>query len=132
MAASDVLRPPRPELEAYRESLHLEVPELVGKLVEHIGRKLTAYVGGVKDVRAVDRWINGGELYNDAEQRLRFTYKVVRMLAQREKSRIIQAWLIGLNPELGDRSPVKLLREGDLDTVAPAIMGAARSFLIGG
>ena len=42
------------------------------------------------------------------------------------------ACLIGVNPELGDRVPLRLMRENDLDTVAPEIMGAARAFLVGG
>jgi hypothetical protein len=123
---------PRPDLAAHREALRLPIPEIVEKLIAMIGRKLTAYVGGVRDVRAVDRWMAGGELYNDAEQRLRFAYQLVRMLAQREDARIIQSWLTGLNPELGDRVPLKLLREGDLETVGPEVMGAARAFLVGG
>ena len=122
----------RPDLAAHREALRLSIPDIVAKLVELIGRKLTAYVGGVRDVRAVDRWTNGGELYKDAEQRLRFAYQLVPMLAEREDPKIIQSWRIGLNPELGDRVPLKLMREGDLEAVGPEIMGAARAFLVGG
>ena len=58
--------PPRPGLEAYRESLTLALPDLVLRLANSIGRKLTAYVAGVKDVRALDRWIDGREPYGDA------------------------------------------------------------------
>jgi hypothetical protein len=86
----------------------------------------------LRDVRAVDRWMNGSELYGDAEQRLRFAFQLVRMLAEREDSSVIQSWLTGLNPELGDRVPLRLMRENDLETVAPEIMGAARAFLVGG
>jgi hypothetical protein len=44
----------------------------------------------------------------------------------------IQAWLTGVNPEFGDRVPLRLLRENDIDAVAPAILSAARAFLAGG
>ena len=44
----------------------------------------------------------------------------------------VQAWLTGVNPELGDRVPLRLLRENDIDAVAPAILSAARAFLAGG
>jgi hypothetical protein len=84
-----------------------------------IGRKLTAYVGGVRDVRALDRWMNRSELYGDAKQRLRFAFQLVRMLAKREDPTVIQSWLTGLNPELGDRVPLRLMRENDLEKVAP-------------
>jgi len=76
--------------------------------------------------------MKGGELYGDAEQRLRFAFQLVRMLAEREDPTVIQSWLTGLNPELGDRVPLRLMRENDLETVAPEIMGAARAFLVGG
>ena len=43
-----------------------------------------------------------------------------------------QAWFQGLNPQLEDRSPARLLREGDLDAVGPEVIGAARAFLADG
>ena len=87
------------------------MPEIVKQLVGIIGRKLTAYAGGVREVRAVDQRIKGGELYGDAEQRLRFAFQLVRMLAEKENPTVIQSWLTGLNPELGDRVPLRLMRE---------------------
>jgi hypothetical protein len=38
----------------------------------------------------------------------------------------------GFNGKLGDRVPLRLMRENDLEIVAPEIMGAARAFLVGG
>jgi hypothetical protein len=106
--------------------------EIVNDLAGLIGRKLTAYVGGVKDVRAVDRWIEGRAPYKDAEERLRFAYRIAHLLGSRDHPHIIQAWLTGLNPELGDRVPLRLIRDGDLETVGPEIVGAARAFAAGG
>ena len=111
----------RPDLAAHREALRLPIPEIVKQLVGIIGRKLTAYVGGVRDVHAVDRWMNGSELYGDAEQRLRFAFQLVRMLAEKEDPTVIQSWLTGLNPELGVRVPLRLMRENDLENVASAV-----------
>jgi hypothetical protein len=54
------------------------------------------------------------------------------MLADREDPAVIQSWLTGPNPELGNRVPVPLVREEDLEIIAPEIMGAARRFLAGG
>lgn len=129
MAASVAL--PRPDLTAHREALSLAWPEVVRCLTEIVGRKLTAYIAGVKDVRALDRWINGTEPYRDVEERLRFTYQVVRTLSQHDSPRVVQAWLTGVNPELADRVPLRLLRDGDLSIVAPEILGAARAFIAG-
>ena len=122
---------PKPDLFAHREALRLPATAVVEKLVEIVGRKLTAYIGGVKDARAVDRWIAGGEIYGDAEPRLRFAFQVVRTLVEHDSPGVVQAWLTGVNPELGDRVPLRLLRESDIDAVAPAILSAARAFLAG-
>jgi hypothetical protein len=48
---------PRPDLAAHREALTLPWQELVKRLADMVGRKLTAYIAGVKDVRALDRWV---------------------------------------------------------------------------
>ena len=123
---------PRPGLLAHRESLNLNFPELVSRLADAIGRKLIAYVAGVKDVRAVDRWIAGAQPYGGAEPRLRLTFQVVRTLLEHDSREVVQAWLMGVNPELGDRVPLRLLREGELVVVAPEVLAAARAFIAGG
>jgi hypothetical protein len=124
--------PARPGLIAHRESLTLSFPELVRRLAEIVGRKLTAYVGGVKDVRAVERWMQGSQPYGDAEPRLRLAFQIVRTLSEHDSPGVVQAWLMGVNPELGDRVPLRLLREGDLMVVAPQVLAAARAFVAGG
>ena len=123
--------PPRPDLAAHREALSLAWPEVIKRLREIVGLKLTAYITGIDDVRVLDSWINGTEPFGDVEERLRFTYQVVRTLSQHDSPRIVQAWLTGVNPELGDRVPLRVLRNGDLATVAPEILGAARAFIAG-
>lgn len=123
---------PRPGLEAHREAISLPFPELVSRLTGYIGRKLSAYVAGVKDVRSVDGWMKGKAPYGDAEARLRLAFQVVRTLIDHDSPRIVQAWLTGVNPELGDRIPLRLMREGDLNVVGPEVMAAARAFIAGG
>ena|SRR2546421_12923803 len=124
--------PPRPDLIAYRQATSLPFPELTKNLTAIIGKKLTAFIASVKDVRAIDRWMNGVEPYKGAETRLRLAYHVAKMLSEHEDRRVVQSWLMGLNPELNDRVPLRLLREGDPETVGPEILGAARAFLAGG
>jgi hypothetical protein len=127
-----VMAMPRPDLAAHRESLRLPANEIVSRLVAILGRKLTAYIGKVKDVRAVDRWMAGGEIYGDAEQRLRFAFQVARTLSEQDTPAVVQAWMTGVNPELGDRVPLRLMRDGDLNTVGAEVLRAARAFLAGG
>ena len=120
---------PRPDLFAHREALRLPASKVVETLVEIVGRKLTAYIGGVKDARAVDRWIAGGAVYGDAETRLRFAFQAARTLSEHDSPAVVQAWLTGVNPELGDRVPLRLMRENEIEAVAPDILSAVRVYL---
>ena len=123
---------PRPDLEAHRDSLMLPMPELLRTLISKIGNKLTTYVAGAHDTRMIEIWIAGEQLPSDAETRLRFTYQIVMTLTIQDSPAVAQAWLLGVNPELGDRIPIRLLREGKLGQVAGPVVGAARAFATGG
>jgi hypothetical protein len=70
-------------------------------------------------------------LSNDSEQRLRFIYQVATTLSKYDSSAIAQAWLMGLNPELGDRVPISLIREDNLEQLAPLVLKAAGQYILG-
>jgi hypothetical protein len=38
---------------------------------------------------------------------------------------------MGLNPELGDREPIRLIREDNLEQLAPLILQAAGQYILG-
>jgi hypothetical protein len=118
----------RPDLEAYRISLIVPMPDLLSILRSKIGRKLAAYVASVDDVKTIQSWIAGEPSPKDAERRLRLTYQIVITLTIADTSRVAQAWLIGRNPDLADRVPLRLAREGNLVYVARHIVGAERAF----
>jgi hypothetical protein len=122
----------RPGARAHANATKLSFQEIVAHLVEIIGRKLTAYIAGVDDVRSVDRWIQGSGAYGEAESRLRFAYQLVHTLSEHDRPTVVQSWLTGINPELRDRTPIRLLREGDLEAVGPELLGAVRAFIAGG
>jgi len=123
---------PRPDLEAHRESLMLPLPDLLRTLTSKVGKKLTAFVASVDDANTIEKWMAGEPSSSDAERRLRFTYQIVMTLTITDSSAAAQAWLMGVNPELGDRVPLRMLREGNLDQIAGNIVGAARAFAAGG
>lgn len=124
---------PRPDLAAHRRAVQASFPEIVTELVQILGKKLTAYIGGVKDTRVVERWMQGGiEPYRDADSRIRLAYQIARTLSDHEPARVVQAWLTGLNPELQDRTPIRLLKEEDVEKVGPELLNAMRAFLAGG
>ena len=123
----------RPGLAAHTLAVRSTFPEVVGALRELLGPRLVAYLGAVRETRAVHQWAEGARAPSDAvQQRLRVALQVASMVAEVEGPRIAQAWLQGLNPQLDDRSPARLLREGELQEVGPAVIGAARAFLVGG
>ncbi len=123
----------RPDLQPHERAVRTPLPDLVRELVGLIGKKLTAYVGGVKDTRTVDGWINRAQPYgDDTERRLRCAFHVAAFLAQYDAPPVIQAWLTGLNPQLGDRSPLQLLRDGTPEEEGRAVLAAARAFAVGG
>jgi hypothetical protein len=123
----------RPGLAAHTLAVRSTFPEVAGALRELLGPRLVAYLGSVRETRAVHQWAEGArEPAEGVQLRLRVALQVASMLAEAEGPRIAQAWMQGLNPQLEDRAPARLLREGELQEVGPAVIGAARAFLVGG
>lgn len=124
------MSPQRAGLHAYEQSVRLATPALVAELRELLGAKLVAYLGGVRETRAVRQWAEGTRAVQDAtdEHRLRLAYQAAALIAATDAPGVLQAWFKGLNPQLEDRSPARLLREGDVDEVGPMVLAAARAF----
>jgi hypothetical protein len=123
----------RPDLAAHTKAVRASFPELVTELRSLLGARLVAYLGSVKETRAVRQWADGErEPGEEVRNRLRVALQVALPLAEAESPEIAQAWFQGLNPQLEDRSPARMLREGEPDEVGPAVIAAARAFLIGG
>ena len=124
---------PRGGLQAYHDSIRLPVPELVRDLRDILGAKLVAYLGSVKETRAVRQWGDGErEPAEDTMLRLRTAYHVAALLADRDSRAVVQAWFQGMNPQLDDIAPARLLREGPLEEAGPAVLAAARAFTSAG
>jgi hypothetical protein len=124
---------PRPDLAAHERAVRAPFPELVEQLRSLLGARLVAYLGAVKETRAVHEWASGERTPNDGtQQRLRTALQVAVVVADADGPTVAQAWFQGLNPQLEDRSPARLVREGDLEEVGPAVIAAARAFLVGG
>ncbi|MEA2386143.1 MAG: hypothetical protein QOJ22_317 [Thermoleophilaceae bacterium] len=124
---------PKPDFEAHQRAVRASFPEVVGELRELLGARLVAYIGGVQNTRAVREWAeNGRAPSQDERQRLRVALHVALLITEADDKDIAQAWFQGMNPQLEDRSPARLLRDGDLDEAGPAVIAAARAFLVGG
>lgn len=107
-----------------------EITHVVSELREILGARLVAYLGGVKETRAVAGWIDGSRKPGSAavEQRLRDAYHVAALLNEMEAKGVVQAWFLGMNPQLGDRSPARVLRDGSTEAAAD-VLRAARAFV---
>lgn len=118
-----------PGLPAYETAMRSGTAELVAGLRELLGAKLVAYVGSVGETRAVRQWAEGQRHPSaPVERRLRLAFQVAGLLAERDDARVIQSWFQGMNPQLGDDSPARMLRDEDLDIAGPRVLAAARSF----
>lgn len=120
----------RPDLAAYNEAVAMDTAELVTALRDLLGAKLVAYIGGVKETRAVRQWAEGSRKIASASdlERLRVAYRAARTINSKDSIQVVQAWFQGLNPFLDDVSPARLLREGDIDKDGPRAIAAAREY----
>lgn len=130
MAVSPVARP---DYAAHVRAVRSSFPEVVAALREILGLKLCAYLGSVKETRAVNEWAEGDREPSEVVQRrLRLAFQVAQAIAEVDGPEVARAWFQGLNPQLADRSPARLLREGDVDEIGPEVIAAERAFLVDG
>ena len=110
-------------------SVPKSTPAVVYELKGRLGKKLVAYIAGVTQRGIVDSWIEGStSVPPGVRERLRFAHSLVNQLLLSDAPSVAQAWLTGVNPALGDRVPITLLRDGDLSVEGDSILAAARSF----
>lgn len=120
---------PTPGLDVFQRSIRDGVPQIVEQLRGLLGAQLVAYLGNVQETRAVRLWAEGARTPSIAtEQRLRLALQVAGVLTERDHPRVAQSWFQGMNPQLDDESPARLIRTGELDKVGPRVLAAARSF----
>lgn len=110
---------------AYKEAMVREASELASTLQDALGQKLVAYATGVRSPRLVGRWAAGTTPRDAADARLRLLYRVWLTLHEQHSDRTIRAFLLGSNPDLGDRAPIDVIRD---DHGAQAVH-AAEAFL---
>lgn len=119
----------RADLHAYQDSIRLSSAEVVGRLRDVLGARLVAYLGSVKETRAVRQWAEGDRVPSaEIMVRLRTAHHAAALLGEKDSAAVVQAWFQGMNPRLDDVAPARLLREGDLDQVGPLVLAAARAF----
>lgn len=97
-----------------------DLAERVGYLSRVLGEVVTAAIAGVDDARLVEAWSHGLPIEEEhARRSMRAAYRVAKLLGASLSEPSVQAWFMGMNPHLDDRSPVEVLRE-DPDQVVQA------------
>ena len=125
--------PPRPDYEAHLRAFRSAFPDVVTELRQLLGTKLCAVLGSVRETGVVEQWATGSRKpHATVQRRLRVALQAaagIAGIAEVDSAAVAQAWFLGMNPLLDDRSPLLLLSKGDLDKVEPAVIGAARAFV---
>lgn len=117
-------------LEAFNESIRQDVPQIVSELRVRLGAKLVAYIANVTETRAVRAWAEGARAPSpNTEHRLRLAFQIVTLIDRSEGDGIAATWFQGMNPQLGDRSPARVLREDRADDAMAAVLKAAKGFV---
>ena len=104
----------------------MPIEQVVRELVDALGLTVVAAIGGVKETRAVNQWMQGREPQRPHE--LRFALQIVTMLSSVKNKSVAQAWFQGSNPHLEGRVPAVLLHNRPTDDVKQQILAAAEHF----
>lgn len=73
------------------------------------------------DPAQVTRWVQGGGMGPLNRARLGMLEVVMSRLAGLYEPAVIEDWLLGANPHLGDRQPLQALGQGEFEAVLGAI-----------
>lgn len=119
-----------PDLGAYQREIRMSPPELVAALAQQLGWSLVAYLGRANQTRTAKQWGQGTrEIADTADlERFRSAFRAASLITSSQSAEMAQAWFQGMDPALGDVSPARMLREGDVTVVGPRIVAAARRF----
>jgi hypothetical protein len=89
----------RPDYAAHIRAVRYSFPEVVAALREILGLKLCAYLGSVKETRAVNEWAEGIREPSDAVQRrLRLAFQVAEAIAEVDDPEVARAGVPGVEP----------------------------------
>lgn len=112
------------------DAARLPISEIATFLRQHLGQRMTAYIGGVNDPKMVARWIAGQSRPRDhAQRRLREGYQAARLLVGAYGDETAKAWFFSSNMRLNDEAPAYVLRHARSWEELRLIIPAARAFV---
>ncbi|MER7540078.1 XRE family transcriptional regulator [Streptomyces sp. NPDC097704] len=113
------------EARAHQASTEVSIAEIAQFLQDTFSQRTVAFIAGIRDAKQVGRWcreVNAPRV--DSEVRLRTAFQIFRYIEECENRHIARAWMLGMNPQLEDDSPLQALAEDRFNDV----MAAARSY----
>jgi hypothetical protein len=118
------------EWDAYQHSVHWRPKQLADFLVERIGLQMTAMGTGLGDGRPVRSWqAETAQPRPVTLERLRLLFRVAHVIDRLYGPETARAFLRSATRFLGNRAPLEVIADDDLDEAQPAVLGAVRGFL---
>jgi len=118
------------KLAAFNDSIRQGLPQIVADLRSRLGAKLVAYIADVTETRAVRSWVEGDRTpAPNTQRRLRLAFQVATLIDRSEGDGVAATWFQGMNPQLGDRSPARVLHEDRSDEAMAQVLAAAKGFV---
>jgi len=123
--------PSKPAL-LHQDAVRLPFAEVADRLRGLLGNRLVAYIGDVKETRAIRQWADGDRVPSEAvQQRLRHALMAASMLAEHDDVSVVQSWFQGANPKLDFQAPARVLRERvDQQAAFSDVLAAAHAFVV--
>ena len=122
----------KPELATHSEVSRMEFPRAAAKLKVCSEPGSSRIWRRQRDTSGSRVGRRSAKAVRGVQQRLRLALTVALMIAERDDKHVAQAWFQGLNPQLDDISPARLLRDGDYDDAGKRVLAAARAFMVRG
>lgn len=117
--------------DAHDKAMRTSTAEIARYFQDLVGQRLTAYMTGVSDPKAVGKWASGQRApRGESERRLRDAYQIAMLIAGYDSDCTVRAWLVGMTPLIGDRAPASVLAEQEGG--ASQALAAAKAFLANG
>ncbi|OWA03986.1 XRE family transcriptional regulator [Streptomyces sp. CS113] len=110
---------------AHRNAAEMSTAEIARFLQDTFSQRIVALIAGIEDAKQVGRWAGGRNAPRvDAEFRMRAAVQAFQYIANCDNRHIARAWMMGMNPQLEDDSPIEAIAADRHKEV----MAAARSF----